>query len=170
MIARDCWNLEPPIPASAISWLTAFITWYGKMIIMWGQVLKRKCYNCPPFGLTNLQMWADYRFSLGKLKVLSHEKVKQGSCFRLGGAGTMVTALEDFVTQTAAQVCSTLKECTGELQREKMMSTFKYNTMQIFSHVTCVHWMHWTFCTKSLRAAKTCRRVAVDWLIWKKSK
>lgn len=136
MIARDCWNLEPPIPASAISWLTAFITWYGKMIIIWGQFLKRKYYICLPFGLTNLQMWADYRFSLGKLKVLSHEKVKQGSCLCLGWAGTMVTALEDFITQTAAQVCSTLEECTGELQKEKRMSTFKYNIMQI-SHVTC---------------------------------
>ncbi|TNN55782.1 hypothetical protein EYF80_033954 [Liparis tanakae] len=26
MIARDCWNLEPPMPASAINWLTALIT------------------------------------------------------------------------------------------------------------------------------------------------
>lgn len=31
MIARDCWNLDPPMPASAISWLTALMTWSRKL-------------------------------------------------------------------------------------------------------------------------------------------
>lgn len=66
-------------------------------------------------------MWADYRLALGKLKVFPHEKVQQGSCLRLGGAGTMVTALEDLIAQTAAQVCLTLEECTGELQEKMKM-------------------------------------------------
>lgn len=69
-----------------------------------------------PFGLTDLQVRAHYRFSLGKLKVLPHEKVEQGRCFRLGGARTMVAALEDFVAQTAAQVRFALEECAGELK------------------------------------------------------
>lgn len=68
------------------------------------------------FGLTDLQVGAHYRFSLGKLKVLPHEKVEQGRRFRLGGARTMVAALEDFVAQTAAQVRFALEECAGELK------------------------------------------------------
>lgn len=34
----------------------------------------------------------------------------------------MVAALEDLIAQTAAEVCLTLEECTGELQREMKTS------------------------------------------------
>lgn len=67
-------------------------------------------------GLTDLQMRAHYRFPLGELEILSHEKIKQSRRFRLGAAGTMVAALEDFVTQTTAQIGFTLEEGAGELQ------------------------------------------------------
>lgn len=38
----------------------------------------------------------------------------------------MVTALEDLVAQTATQVCLTLEECTGKLEKD----------MKIKAHVT----------------------------------
>lgn len=68
-------------------------------------------------------MWANDRLSLGKLKVFSHEKIQQSSCLRLGGAGSMVTALEDLVAKTATQVCLTLEKCTGKLQKKEKDET-----------------------------------------------
>ena len=78
----------------------------------------------------------------------------------------MVTTLEDLIAKTATQVRLTLEECTGELQKEmnikphirKMDGNFHF-------YVKCLHKACRTFCTKSLSAAKTCCRVAVDWLI-----
>lgn len=75
------------------------------------------------WSLTDLQVWAHNRFSLGKLEILSHEKIKQGRCLRLGGARTMVAALEDFVTQTTAQVGFALEEGAGELEMWKKKKT-----------------------------------------------
>ncbi len=77
-------------------------------------------------------MRADYRLALGKLKVFSHEKIQQGSCLRLGGAGTMVTALEDLIAQTATQVCLTLEERTGELQKETKMKPHLRKSVDVF--------------------------------------
>lgn len=105
-------------------------------------------------------MRAHYRFSLGKLKVLSHEKVKQGRSLRLGGAGAMVAALEDFITQAAAQVSFALEERAGELEKPHFIKKKKKG---LILNIVCGGCR--TFCTKSLSAAKTCRRVAVDWLI-----
>jgi len=70
-------------------------------------------------GLTDLQMGADDGLALGELKVFSHEEIQQGGRLRLGGAGAMVAALEDFIAQAAAQVGLTLEERTGELHVER---------------------------------------------------
>lgn len=140
MMARDCWNLEPPMPASAINWLTALITWVTKTTMGWEHIIhkKQRCI-CSLFSYADLQMWADYRLALGKLKVFSHEKIEQSSCFRLGGAGTMVTALEDLIAQTATQVCLTLEERTGELQKEMKMPPHVRKTMGIFTQMLYVY-------------------------------
>lgn len=173
MIARDCWNLEPPMPASAINWLTALITWSRKRSVSHGghNSQNTQCWNYI-LNHTDLQMWADYRLALCELKVFPHEKVQQCSCLRLGGAGTMVTALEDLVAKTAAQVSLTLEECIGELEGETRRWNHTWERRRNYLHldVTGVREVCQTFCTKSLSDAKTCRRVVVDWLIWKKSK
>lgn len=98
-----------------------------------------KWYICTLFCYADLQMGADYRLSLGKLKVFSHEKIEQGSCLRLGGAGTMVAALEDLIAQTATQVCLTLEECTGELQKDKAKMSAHVRKKRWDSSLRC--WM-----------------------------
>ncbi len=107
---------------------------------------------------TDLQMWADYGLALGKLKVFPHEKIQQGSCLRLGGARTMVTALKDLVAQTATQVCLTLEERTGELQREMRPQVRK--TSWTF---TCMFLVCMEFAGPFAQRASEQRRRAAEW-------
>lgn len=69
-----------------------------------------------------LQVWADDALALCKLKVPPHEEIEQCSGFGLCGAGAMATALQDLITQTAAQICFTLEKRGRELKRK---STWK---------------------------------------------
>lgn len=54
MMARDCWNLEPPMPASAINWLTALITWVTKTTMRWGHIIHKIGCICTLFSYTDL--------------------------------------------------------------------------------------------------------------------
>ena len=65
-------------------------------------------------------MGADDGLSLGELKVFPHEEVEECGGLSLGGAGAVVTTLQDLVAQAATQVCFTLEESRGELDRERV--------------------------------------------------
>lgn len=170
MMARDCWNLEPPMPASAINWLTALITWVERNR-GWGECCYEKHFTTRTmqklstcqYGVTNLQMWANYRLSLSKLKVFSHEKIQQGSSLCLGGAWSMVTALKDLIAQTATHVCLTLEECTGELQKEKKDATMHKRTMDSVYLMWCAHICVCLYDKPFVRRVLVKQRHAVGW-------
>lgn len=73
--------------------------------------------SCRPAA--DLQVGADDGLSLSELKVFPHEEVKQRSRLRLGGARPVVAALEDLMTQAAAQVRLALEERAGELRTDR---------------------------------------------------